>query len=401
MRNPSGYGSVIKLSGKRRKPFAVRTSTIQRYINVYIGQDPAYSVRKALDRLKFTFNKKKGYWSALSTPQAAEWADALSENGIDVRIEYRQTYIFHEYFAKRDDALRYLASLNSGEVVKEQEKDVVSPTFAEVYEEMMNHLLSLKKQLTQGTLDSYKYGFNNLAKIHNTKMSDLKAADIQVILNKNNTKTKSHIGIIRKVLQKVENYSFMQRYITDGYMKYLVFEYTDSDRQIHKAFSDSEIALLWGKRDIPYVDFVLLTIYTGMRPSEVLNLKTENIHLDERYMIGGMKTDAGRNRTIPISERIYPVLKDIYNPDKPTLYPDCKSYRALQIKYHDLMEKLGLDHKPHDGRHTFATLMDRYGANQVCTKMIMGHSLKDNITEGIYTHKELSDLLEAVNLILV
>ena len=212
--------------------------------------------------------------------------------------------------------------------------------------------------------------------------------------------TKSHIGIIRKVLQKVENYALMQHYITDGYMKYLVFEYTDKEEKIHKPFTDDEISLLWNNLNIPYVDFVLITIYTGLRPSELLTIKTENVHLDERYMIGGMKTDAGRDRTIPISERIYPVIRDLYS-DSPTLFTDVSSYRMLQVRYKTLMKKLGLDHKPHDGRHTFATLMDRYGANQVCTKMIMGHSLSSNITEGIYIHKELSDLLEAVNLIKV
>lgn len=400
MKNPSGYGSVVKLSGKRRKPFAVRTSTIQKFINVYIGQEPAQSVRNALDRLKFTFNKKKEYWSTLSTPQAEEWASTLSEDGIDVRIEYRQVYIFHEYFEKRDEALKYLAMINADNVLKEHKKFIDCPTFAKVYEEMMNHMLSLKKQLTAGTLESYKYGFINLAKIHNTKISELKAADIQDILNKNNSMTKSHIGIIRKVLQKVENYALMQHYITDGYMKYLVFEYTDREEKIHKPFTDDEISLLWNNLNIPYVDFVLITIYTGLRPSELLNIKTENVHLDERYMIGGMKTDAGRDRTIPISERIYPVIRDLYS-DNPTLFTDVSSYRMLQVRYKTLMKKLGLDHKPHDGRHTFATLMDRYGANQVCTKMIMGHSLSSNITEGIYTHKELSDLLEAVNLIKV
>lgn len=401
MRMPSGYGSVIKLSGKRRRPFAVRTSTIQKYINVYIGQDPAQSVKTALNRLKFAFNSKKGYWSTLATPQVEEWASTLSENGIDVKVEYRQAYVFHAYFEKRDDALNYLANINSDNVVKEHKKYVDSPTFSKVYDEMMNHMLSLKKQLTAGTLESYKYGFANLAKIHNTKIAELKAADIQDILNHNNSKTKSHIGIIRKVLQKVENYALMQHYLTDGYMKYLVFEYTDSGKQIHKPYTDAEIALLWNNLDIPYIDFALITIYTGLRPSELLNIKTENIHLDERYMIGGMKTDAGRDRIIPISERIYPVIERVYDPKNPVLYPKFKTYKALQVKYRSIMKKLGLDHKPHDGRHTFATLMDRYGANQVCTKMIMGHSLSSNITEGIYTHKELSDLLDAANLITI
>lgn len=31
-------------------------------------------------------------------------------------------------------------------------------------------------------------------------------------------------------------------------------------------------------------------IYTGLRPTELLEILTENVHLDEKYMVGAMKT---------------------------------------------------------------------------------------------------------------
>ncbi|MBR3645692.1 MAG: tyrosine-type recombinase/integrase [Lachnospiraceae bacterium] len=396
MRLPSGYGSVVKLSGKRRRPFAVRTSTIQKYLNIYIGEYPAESVHKALVRFKFAYKRKQGYWTGIATDKVLEWADTF--NNIERKIEYRQAYIFHAYFAKREEALKYLATLNSGNRVKEHTNLVIAPTFAKVYKEMIDHLQGLKRQLTKGTYDTYKAGFNNLAAIHNIRIDALRPADIQVILNENNGKSYSGIGFIRKVLQKVETYALMQHYITDGYMKYLIFEYTESEEEIHKPFSDEEIKFLWDNIDLEYVNFVLATIYTGLRPSELLNIKTENVHLDEKYMIGGMKTAAGRNRTIPISDRIYDVIQNMYDAENEYLFPRHTTYRIFQKHYARCMKRLSLDHKPHDGRHTFATLMDRYGANQICTKMIIGHALSD-ITESVYTHKELPDLLEAVNLI--
>ena len=53
-----------------------------------------------------------------------------------------------------------------------------------------------------------------------------------------------------------------------------------------------------------------------------------------------------------------------------------------------------------NGRHTFASLMDSAGANDVCIKLIMGHSMKTDTTKGTYTHKILEDLLTEVNKIL-
>ena len=51
-----------------------------------------------------------------------------------------------------------------------------------------------------------------------------------------------------------------------------------------------------------------------------------------------------------------------------------------------------MDHTPHDTRHTFATLADRYKMDDLCLKLIIGHTVKD-LTKGTYTHKLPSELL--------
>ena len=65
--------------------------------------------------------------------------------------------------------------------------------------------------------------------------------------------------------------------------------------------------------------------------------------------------------------------------------------------FNTCMGKLKMKHLPHDGRHTFASLMDNAGANDVCIKLIMGHSMKNDTTKGTYTHKTLEELLTEVN----
>ncbi len=51
---------------------------------------------------------------------------------------------------------------------------------------------------------------------------------------------------------------------------------------------------------------------------------------------------------------------------------------------------------PHDCRHTFAALADKYNLNQICKKMMLGHEIQD-ITDGTYTHKNIRDLFIEVN----
>ncbi|WP_146553674.1 tyrosine-type recombinase/integrase [Rummeliibacillus sp. SL167] len=57
-----------------------------------------------------------------------------------------------------------------------------------------------------------------------------------------------------------------------------------------------------------------------------------------------------------------------------------------------------MTHRPHDCRHTFATLMDNADANKLSIKRIMGHASKD-ITDKVYTHKDIEQLLKAIDLI--
>ena len=59
------------------------------------------------------------------------------------------------------------------------------------------------------------------------------------------------------------------------------------------------------------------------------------------------------------------------------------------------MDSLKMAHTPHDTRHTFITLMDEAEVNPNIIKKIVGHASKD-ITDR-YTHKNLQQMLEAVN----
>ena len=171
-------------------------------------------------------------------------------------------------------------------------------------------------------------------------------------------------------------------------------------------FSQEEINKLFEyEEQLDYADTILIMIYTGLRIGELLDMKIKDVHLEDRYMVGGSKTKAGKNRIIPISKRIEPFIKRYYEKNKDKEYLIINSlgrpmtysnYR--REKWDNIMEKLRMEHKPHDARHTFASLMDTAGANKLCIKRIIGHSSQD-LTEDIYTHKSIQELIEAIDLI--
>ena len=129
---------------------------------------------------------------------------------------------------------------------------------------------------------------------------------------------------------------------------------------------------------------------------------------------GGRKTENGNNRFIPLCDKILPLIRSRYNPDKKYLtnnkYGNYYTYETYQNEnWNTVMNKLGFQHSPHDGRYTFASLADNAGMNPVCLKIIIGHAVFDNekhnfktrtgldITKGVYTQKTMEKLLVEVN----
>ena len=59
---------------------------------------------------------------------------------------------------------------------------------------------------------------------------------------------------------------------------------------------------------------------------------------------------------------------------------------------YDCLENLGIEkHTPHDCRHTFSTLCEKYNVNENDRKRMLGHSFQD-VTNKVYGHRELEDL---------
>lgn len=195
------------------------------------------------------------------------------------------------------------------------------------------------------------------------------------------------------VLNYIFEYALQYDLIEKSYVKYIDFEDTRDSVKTKRAFTKEEIKKLFNDDSI-VSKTILIMIYTGMRPSEMLQLKKENICLDENYMIGGIKTKNGIDRTIPIHE----CIKEYMNEFIKSKFYNCKyATYAYNFKNKCIELEIG-DISPHCGRHTFATLAEEYGLNEFLVKRIMGHTTND-LTKDVYTHTTTERLINEVNII--
>lgn len=167
-------------------------------------------------------------------------------------------------------------------------------------------------------------------------------------------------------------------------------------------FSDEELARVHRHANLPWADSLLFLLYTGFRISEMLDLRTENVDLRLGTMTGGTKTDAGRNRVVPIHPQIAGIVRQRYEASESGWLFEYNGKKLSQTQYRRhwtaLMETLSMSHTPHECRHTFRSRLDSAGANKVCIDRLMGH-VSQGTGERIYTHKTIEELKSNLALI--
>jgi integrase len=120
-------------------------------------------------------------------------------------------------------------------------------------------------------------------------------------------------------------------------------------------------------------DIATLILQTGMRPTEVYSIRSENVNLGQGYLfVPEGKTKYAR-RTIPLTPEVKEVLQRRLRPGY--LFPSRKGGHIKSCRSHDdLIKKLHLDVRLYDFRHTFGTRAAMAGVDLPTLKELMGHS---------------------------
>ncbi len=188
-----------------------------------------------------------------------------------------------------------------------------------------------------------------------------------------------------------------------------VFKEKEENHVERIPFSEEDMEKLWKSIEfVKFADMIIYACYSGWRPSEIVNLRVENVDLETNFIKGGIKSEAGKNRYVPIHPLVKPIVEKYYHEAKAVgskyLFNDTTKKKGIGLSYdqylsrfNNVMETLNfsLDMTPHCTRHTFITKAKsrQVNMNEYVLKLIVGHRITD-ITEQIYTHRQLEDLTE-------
>ena len=277
--------------------------------------------------------------------------------------------------------------------------ELANTTFKEVYEKWSK--IKYPK-VSHSAILGYQSAYNNVEKLHNMKIKDIKARHLQEAID-NCSKGQATKKKIKFLFGQMFAYAMQNDIITKDYSEFVDIGKA-SEESKREPFSNKEIELLWKHIDnIEFIDTILIMIYSGFRIGELLELETKNIDLINMTMTGGLKTEAGKNRLVPIHPKILPLIEKRYNKDNQYLIINFKGKKMKYDNYYKekfipIMEQLNMKHRPHDCRHTFATLLSNANANATAIKKMIGHESYAT-TEKIYTHKDIEELRKNVELI--
>lgn len=336
MKNPNGYGTVVKLSGNRRRPFAVRKT---------IG------------------------WNDKGHP----------------------IYLPVGYTTTREEGMILLAEYNKSPWDIDAEKTTMEDLFKLFEEKKM-------PKMGKSTKASLKSAYNHCKKFHKMKYKDMKSFHMQDCID-NCGRGYSTQWAIKNLFGHLDRFALEIDVIDKSYAQLTTAEPIPETKK--KPFTDEEVDKVWKIKDKPWVDSVLVFLYSGFRISELISLKTEKVDLEQGTFQGGIKSASGKDRIVPIHSKIFEFVKKRVEEGNKYLF-SLNGKKLSNAKYYEIwnsiMDELKIEHTPHECRHTFRSRLDSAGANKVCIDLMMGHKSKE-VGERVYTHKTVQELKDAIELI--
>lgn len=290
----------------------------------------------------------------------------------------------------------------------EEFKEMKFPTNEEIKLEKERHIKPNGKfayHYSRGMITA----FNNSKSLYDMVYKDLRTSDFQSILNHCEKKYET-LRIMKNLYIKLDEYALQEDIIEKSYANHITLTNFKNLKTAKTTYSYEQIEYLWNIRSENYKedfikDLLLIALYTGCRAEELLFIYTNNIFLDKNYFVGGIKTQAGINREIPIHPKIKPIFLKYYNPENEFLFmmPNGKRTNYDYYLYHYKFNFIGKhpilnNHTAHECRHTLRTELEKQNVKQVIINSIIGHS-NENIGQDVYTHITVDEKIEAIKLI--
>ena len=289
-------------------------------------------------------------------------------------------------FKTKKEALDYLPALRQDKVRK-------SPTLNDLWYRYANSRQF--ESLSKSRKEKYNIVWRKIEKETFSQIDMLTVSDLQRMVD-DHAKTYYPARDIKDLLSKLYQLALPDQFVQINLAEYI--ELPDLNEKEREPFSPESIARLWDDYLAGnwWTGYILLMIYTGMMPGELLCATKSQIDWDGKQICGaGIKTKERKQAPIVLADIIVPVLADLCEHttgekliriNKDTFYD----------RYYETLERAGCKRlTPYSCRHTTATELALENIPVSVLQKIMRHA-KITTTQK-YIHVSIDPMLEAIN----
>ena len=396
MRLRKGFGTVRKLSGNRRNPYAVHPPKVDGvrpkaicYVNDYhVGvcvlnawHNGAYYPGMELDLRTRKLNDVVGTYTASTFQSVYDlyWDHLFGESAVKVRDKSSRAGVRSAWL--KLDSIRYKTL---DEVTIRELQEIVNRVAKEYSKSTVTRLMSLIKGMYH-----FAYPRELCRKQYGLYVEVPKVKDEE-----------HHDSFTDEEIEKLWEASGA----TTGAQ---VMDESDAGNETDHAAADTaqsptKMITPVDRQTAATVRMILTMIYSGYRIGAWDPKAGMTVNLENMTFTGGVKTDAGKNRVVPIHPSIRDLVSGMRLETGEMAFLTGKSESQFRRDMRAALEKLGIRTlTPHSCRHTFHRLLERAGVNEADRKRLMGHSLKGDITNGVYGHRGIEELRAEIEKIAV
>lgn len=280
------------------------------------------------------------------------------------------------------------------------------------------HYLKVERGLSENTINSYGIDLKLfLEYLRENEIPSFKQVNKEVIVNymqseKNNNKANSSIlrsvSSLRKFFQYLAQEKIIEKdpmLLIDTPKKKQHLPQVLTKEEVEKLLRSPNTGQVLGLRDRAMLE---LMYATGLRISEIINLKLEDLHLT----MGTLQTlgKGHKERIVPVGDEAIKWVNRYLEEARPKLLKQKRSnYLFLNFHGNNLtrqgvwknlkaeVRKAGIQKNitPHTLRHSFATHILENGADLRIVQELLGHA--DISTTQIYTHLSNKQLVDIYN----
>lgn len=370
-RLPNGFGSIRYLGSGRRNPYAVHPPATLDDSSGDITPKPAlcyvddYMIGVAVLTAYHAGTYKPGYELTVR----AELKDNLTAENVGrlLLADYRKLI----------------------------GQDVKKPTFAEIYQRFFDDKFREGHKYSKQTVMSTQAAYKNCAQLHDKDFCSLKHDDLQQAVDACPLKHSS-LELIVNLLRQMYTYATMHDLCEKDYSRGLKIKKEDDDESgVPFAMTDLKaIYQEYHNQQDETAEMLLIMCLSGYRIEEYQKIE---VNMDEWYFQGGSKTRAGKFRQVPIHHDIQSMVQRRMEAYGRLLPMKSDGFRHQMTV---LINRLGIQNipkrTPHDCRHTFSWLCEKYDVAENDRKRMLGHSFGSDVTNRVYGHRDLDELRKQI-----